>query len=268
MDKTKIQEDLELILSDLKSKVDKIQFILNNPIDLIYDYCSELRHEIQLDTEETIAKIKVDNDYDVNTETNELSEQVQKLIQNLIERLDFNMNKIDALEQDRKNSISKLKLPERFATEIDDFYKDIKEWFNDLKIVGVITRPCQVKMFKHKLKCMNEEIEEFVPNLRICVLQYSCYEYIKFGNDYDTTGILKNLIKTTDLNKLPASNGKVVKGYFNILSVFDGSIGLMLGRLFKNQMKLSTYDLNTSTMLNKEYLDGLDFQTMRIVNDL
>ena len=107
MEKSK---EIELILNDLNSKVDKIQFNLNNPVDLIFDYCSELRHEIQLDTEEKIAKIKVDNGYDINRETNELNDQVQKLIQNLIEKLDFYMKKIDALEQDRKNSVSKLNL--------------------------------------------------------------------------------------------------------------------------------------------------------------
>ena len=49
-----------------------LELASNQPKDYIYDKCAELRRPIQLDTEKTIADIKVKNNININTNESEL----------------------------------------------------------------------------------------------------------------------------------------------------------------------------------------------------
>jgi len=83
---------------------------LDNPEEFIYDQCSELKRNIQLETEEIIANVKQSNKIDLNLDETKLEPELLNLIQNVIEQ------------------------SQKIITEIDDHEKAIKSYWIDKEI--------------------------------------------------------------------------------------------------------------------------------------
>ncbi len=83
---------------------------MDNPEEFIYDQCSELKRNIQLETEEIIANVKQSNKIDLNLDETKLEPELLNLIQNVIEQ------------------------SQKIITEIDDHEKAIKSYWIDKEI--------------------------------------------------------------------------------------------------------------------------------------
>jgi len=106
--KTSIKSDEILIIvktfkqniDNYNKSIDKIKNILDNPEEYIYDECSELKRNIQLETEEIIANIKQSNQIDLNLDDEtKLEPELFNLIQNLIEQSQTLITTIDDHEK-------------------------------------------------------------------------------------------------------------------------------------------------------------------------
>jgi hypothetical protein len=84
----------------------KLEEFLINPTNFIYEECVEMKRIIQLDAEETIARIKQSNVMDINTEENDLNPKLLAKI-NIINRQSETMIKrVDAYQNERTSSYS------------------------------------------------------------------------------------------------------------------------------------------------------------------
>lgn len=57
--------------------------ILDSPEEYIYDECEELKREVQLETEKSIANIKTSNSIDINTDDDLLDPNLFTLVENI-----------------------------------------------------------------------------------------------------------------------------------------------------------------------------------------
>jgi len=105
--KTSIKsEEILLIVKSFKQDIisynktiTRIENSLDNPEEFIYDECSDLKRNIQLETEETIAKIKQSNEIDLNLDETKLEPELFELIQNVIEQSQTLITTIDDHEK-------------------------------------------------------------------------------------------------------------------------------------------------------------------------
>jgi hypothetical protein len=79
--------------------INRIENSLDNQEEFIYDECSELKRNIQLETEEIIAKIKQSNEIDLNLDETKLESDLFNLIQNVIEQSQTLITTIDDHEK-------------------------------------------------------------------------------------------------------------------------------------------------------------------------
>ena len=64
----KLATEFKANLKLFDTKLTKLEVCLSSPIDLIYNEHTEITRLIQLDTEETIARIKQSNNLDINAD--------------------------------------------------------------------------------------------------------------------------------------------------------------------------------------------------------
>jgi hypothetical protein len=129
----------------------KLEEFLNNPTNFIYEECVEMKRIIQLDAEETIARIKQSNGMDINTEENDLNPKLLAKI-NIINRQSETMIKrVDAYQNERISSYS------------NSLNKHSKEKFKELK---------KLKEFSKNWQSFSENAidglhEEYIENMFI-----------------------------------------------------------------------------------------------------
>lgn len=56
--------------------INRIKYSLDNPEEFVYDYCSELKRNVQLETEEIIADIKQSNQIDPDLDENKIDLEI------------------------------------------------------------------------------------------------------------------------------------------------------------------------------------------------
>ena len=87
-------------IDNYNKSIDKIKNSLDNPEEYIYDECSELRRNIQLETEEIIADIKQSNQIDLNLDDEtKLEPELFNLIENVMEQSHTLITAIDDHEK-------------------------------------------------------------------------------------------------------------------------------------------------------------------------
>jgi hypothetical protein len=101
-----LNEDQLEKVNKIETELNKIESNLSNvelAINIVYEECAEFMLQIQLYTEETIARIKVENNIGVNVDESELSESLQFQINELQLKSE---SLIEQIEKHLKNYIS------------------------------------------------------------------------------------------------------------------------------------------------------------------
>ena len=83
--------------------INRIKYSLDNSEEFVYDYCSELKRNVQLETEEIIADIKQSNQIDPDLDENKIELEIFNLIQNVIDQSQAIINTIDDHEKMSKS---------------------------------------------------------------------------------------------------------------------------------------------------------------------
>ena len=99
-------EDQMKQLNEIESELRKLESNLNDPASIIYEECSELIRLIQLHTEETIAKAKKDNDFDINIDDSELDEYFKCQINELQVKSESLIEQVEKHEKEYMSSYS------------------------------------------------------------------------------------------------------------------------------------------------------------------
>jgi hypothetical protein len=86
-------------LNHIHSRITRIENSLDNPEEFIYDECSDLKRNIQLETEVMIAEIKKSNEIDLNSDETQLEPELFNLIQNVKEQSQTLITTIDDHEK-------------------------------------------------------------------------------------------------------------------------------------------------------------------------
>lgn len=118
-------EDFKFKLNEFNKNLDLIKQRLDNPIDIIYDECNELKRIIQLDKEESILNIKESNNIDLDLDDCKIDAKIMSKIDRINSEFDMIYQEIDNHE---KEAISKMKLVRE--------NKNLKREFNKLKKIS------------------------------------------------------------------------------------------------------------------------------------
>ena len=155
-------------LNEYDEMLAKLEFSFNNPKDYIYDECGDLRRLIQLDTEETIAKIKTKHNFHIDTDESKLNDDLRSLIDKVKEQSDLMIASVDKYENEtyilfdknesnRKNLANELKKPRTISKHFVSHWKTClaRSDFEDNKM-----RDAARKLNEYKLR-MNEMLKKF-----------------------------------------------------------------------------------------------------------
>ncbi len=178
--KTSIKSDEILIIvktfkqniDNYNKSIDKIKNILDNPEEYIYDECSELKRNIQLETEEIIANIKQSNQIDLNLDDEtKLEPELFNLIQNLIEQSQTLITTIDDHEKAVKSHwIDKQINKKLFVKD----YNKLKQ-FSDLFIQAWTKRLDDFNFDDQTMKEALVKLSEYQSKLNILISKIKMY---------------------------------------------------------------------------------------------
>ena len=132
-------------LEGIKSRIDKIEFTLKNPIQIIQEHCVKQRNQIDLKVEELIKRL------------NEIRDDLFQRIET------FEKESITSLECRNESSNQNIK---DFLNETNRFHEKWKNYLSNLKISEdqVSEAKQMAKIYKNKIPVFMEKTENFVFN--------------------------------------------------------------------------------------------------------
>ena len=81
------------IKKDLENKLTKLEFDFNNRNNFIYEECNELKRLVQLNGEEIIADLKIANNFNIDSDLNELDSETRGKIEEIRTKNKIKTNK-------------------------------------------------------------------------------------------------------------------------------------------------------------------------------
>ena len=232
--------------SSSKQRLAKLQANLTNIVDFIYDECSELRRLVQLHTEQAIMYLKQLNELDANLEETELNAQLAAIVQDIHNKSDSMLNKIDIYEAESKQNAPKEE-PNKELCKLISKFKSVRN-LNESQLAGIVS---DVKQHIFNRNVMVFKPDELDP-LAIGHLQLK--QYIEIEN-----------LKQIDLNKVINDN-KIINGYNFRCEIFKQNYLITYSLNYK-QTGLFIYEPANSHIEKHLMLDYPSVNSSKIVND-
>jgi hypothetical protein len=115
---SKLNNEQLIELECIRLDLNKLEADLNDPAGYIYDECSELRRLIQLDLEETIARVKQANNLNINIEECELTSTVAEKIKEIRDESEKMIETIDNHQKSYLSSYNHIEAAMLIETEL------------------------------------------------------------------------------------------------------------------------------------------------------
>ena len=185
-------------IDNYNKSIDKIKNSLDNPEEYIYDECSELRRNIQLETEEIIADIKQSNQIDLNLDDEtKLEPELFDLIQNVMEQSQTLITTIDDHEKVIKShwidkEINKklfLKDYNKLKQFSDLFIQTWSKRLDDLNFDDKTMEEALVKLSEYKFKS-----NILVDKIKMYLFNNNCFELRRIDDDQEIQNRLNYFI--------------------------------------------------------------------------
>ena len=117
-------------INQLETELNEIKSDLKDPSNFVYEECSELKRNIQLYTEETIAKIKEENNLDINIEENKLRKSVKCEINAIQTKSELIIQEVEKRQAETISSYNVNEAKKFIQNEIEPLRERIKELKN------------------------------------------------------------------------------------------------------------------------------------------
>ena len=118
-------------LNEFDEIYEKLELGYNRPKEYIYEECANLRRRIQLDTEETIADIKMKNNLDFKSDESELNASLLLIVNGLNKQNDSMIAAVDKYEKevlvlfDYKKEQNKIHLAKEIKKSIVEYEHEL-----------------------------------------------------------------------------------------------------------------------------------------------
>ena len=158
-----LNEEQQKETKRLELELNKLEMNLNDPTSVVYEECTKLRCNLQLNTEETIARIKIAASVDVNTDECELSSELSNQISEISDQSETMMKKIGEYEKESNSFYKSNKFrKELIAAEISSLKYRIRRIINESNDCSETESSfidLEIKQFQSKLNCLESGLK-------------------------------------------------------------------------------------------------------------
>ena len=245
--RSKIVEDLKVILKEIESKQNEFEYILKNGMEKISETCLDIRTDVQLATESAIFRINEQSDAMLK----EIDEYEKEFI------CCFNVNKIET---------EKFTL---FIKEMDEFHQYWKGYLKKIKVSEDEIAKCNelAKILKIKIFIAEKKLTNLIFNKKCIKFEKKIFDnnvfgFIKLKNNSESISFgelkLKN-ISAILADSLPNTIDLCEKEDGNLYILYINSSNCLKCITISKDLKLiSTYTYNTQPVKSfKKYKNVL-----------